>query len=78
MKAVEKIVEQKSCSLKIFQKRGSGVRFEIFKKNSTIPENFWVLHSHEQKTVTSKKDYEKAAYQLGVELSDFIKVIEEL
>lgn len=78
IKAVEKIAEQKGCTHKIIEKRDSGIRFEIFRKNETVPENFWVLHSHEQRTVTSKKDYSKAAFQLGIEPGEFLEILESI
>lgn len=77
VKVVTKIVEEKKCELRIIQKSGAGMRFEIFRKGSSEIENFWVLHCHDGKKITSKKDYQKVAYQLGITLEKLIEAIEE-
>ncbi len=76
-KIVSKIVEGKKCKLEITQKRGSGMRYEIFSNGSTVLENMWVLHCHDGKKITSKKDFEKVAFQLGITLEKLIQALEE-
>lgn len=79
IKAIEVIANQKGLQLKIITKKGSGIRFELFRSNSSIPENFWVVHTEHEasKRITSKQDYKKAAYELNIDVKDFIKILEE-
>ncbi len=79
IKAVSIIAEQRSLELRTETKSGSGIRFELFKPKSSIPENFWVVHTEHEaaKRITSRQDYKKAAYELNVTMDEFIKILEQ-
>ena len=80
IKAVEIISERKNKRLEIFNKKGSGIRFELFSLKESQPTNFWVIHTehNSSKNITSKKDYQKASYELAVTLDEFIEALEEI
>jgi hypothetical protein len=79
IKAIEVIAGQKGLYLKMSTKKGSGIRFELFKQNASVPENFWVIHTEHEaaKRITSRQDYKKAAYVLNVELEYFVEILEQ-
>lgn len=79
IRAIEIIAKQKGLELKMFNKKGSGIRFELFKSGTSTPENFWVIHTeHESaKRITSKQDYKKAAYELNITIEEFVEVLEQ-
>lgn len=58
----------------VSQKRGSGVRFEVFiKESDKEPHTFWVVH--EDKFIYTK-DLRKTCNHLQIEEKVFIKMIE--
>jgi hypothetical protein len=79
IKAVERIAKSKSLELKVFSKKGSGLRFELFEIGSDIPSNFWVIHTEHEaaKRITSRQDYKKASYELNISLEEFVQILEE-
>ena len=78
IRAVERIAKEKKFTISIVNK-DSGVRFELFSNEETVPFAFWVVHGEHDKAkkVTSKKDYKKAATELMIDLDYFESILEE-
>lgn len=79
IKAIEVIAKQKGLELRMVNKKGSGIRFELFRPNASLPENLWVVHTEHEaaKRITSRQDYKKAAYELNITLEEFAEVLEQ-
>lgn len=73
LKAVETYANNNFGKLNIIQKRGSGIRFELFNnENDNIPSEMWVVH--EAKYVYTD-DLKKACDKLGITKDEFEKIL---
>lgn len=80
IKAVEILTIRKGFeSLKIHNKSGSAVHFELFLKGEIVPHNVWQVHTehNKRKNIISKEDYKKGAKNLNISLEEFIEILKE-
>ena len=80
IKAVEILARTKGFrEVKIFNKDGSVVHFEVFLGTDIIPHSMWNVHSlHDKKrTVYSKEDYKKVTRHLNCTLEEFLAVLKQ-
>lgn len=61
---------------RVVQKKGSGIRYEIFYSQAdNFPNKMWVVH--EEKYV-HKGDLTKTCQNLGITLKEFMELVEDL
>lgn len=76
MRAVEETASKLFWDYNIIEKRGSGIRIELFQnKTDKKPTKMWVVHK--SKRVYSG-DFKKAYSNLGLTKTEFLAIIEEL
>ncbi|KKP85825.1 hypothetical protein A3B84_02265 [Candidatus Nomurabacteria bacterium RIFCSPHIGHO2_02_FULL_35_13] len=63
--------------VKIFNKNGSAVHFEVFLGTDTVPHSMWNVHSlHDKKrTIYSNEDYKKATRNLSCTVEEFLEIL---
>jgi len=77
-KAVEILAATKGFrEVRVFNKSGSAIHFEIFLGNEEVPHSMWNVHSlHDHKrTIVSNEDYKKVTRHLNCTLEEFLEVL---
>lgn len=73
-KAVAKYLQRHFDKYHITEKRGSGIRYEIFSNSqSFIPLKMWVVHKDDY---IHKGDLKKTCENLNISIDDFMKLVE--
>lgn len=81
IKAVEIMLEKKHLQcLKVYNKSGSAVHFDLFEIGNEVPVSMWQVHTeHKNKRrIISKEDYKKAARCLNCSLEEFIFILDSV
>ena len=69
LKATEKLIESKYPKYKIVQKRGSGIRFEVFEnEDDDVPIEMWVAHKDKY---VGNWDLKKVCERFGITPDEF-------
>ncbi|MBU1046821.1 hypothetical protein KKH36_03525, partial [Patescibacteria group bacterium] len=78
IKALNILLKEKGFDrVKIYNKSGSAVHFDLFNNKEEYPCCMWQVHTEHKSThiIKSKEDYKKAARNCNATLEEFIKIL---
>ena len=78
--AVESLASSKGFRIKVFQKTGSAIRFEVYRREEVEIWDMWVVHTKhnsKRREIWSRDNYKKPDKCLGLDDGTFLKFLEK-